>query len=911
MSIIAPVSIPSAIAYRTAPGRPTPLSNIELDQNFAFLHNEADLRLKIEDFTSTNIITKLNSDAQSASPGGIDSYLLRGLPPQTDNIPTTLVARDGNGNFSANVITATTFAGNATTSTTASEAIKLQTSRQINGVNFDGSEDITVYDSKAFLQTGGFLLGRIKLAEVVTSTQDGVEKNITKVERGSDGVVTITTDEVHNFAVGQYVTVTVNEEVSVNIENAPIVFVSPYTFKYDTGNYNVIAEVSDTGTCRTESLAPLNIPLTSQTLSLPADGDIWLTIDGQYNRINGADRKVAYVDSDISGTSANVTGVVAVDHGGTGADNSQDARENLEAAKSGINEDITGLRGLTEPVPYNAGGTGLTSPGPEGNVLISDGTAWLSAQPHYPVSGMITYFAGENAPTGWLPCFGQLLLKTEYPNLYNAIGLRYTETILQIYSIDFGDPGAGVQAGFGTERVPSGTGLGETGGFDTAVVGGGSYLRFGTYTNTIHGVAFVVRTAQITNSVATLTFSALAEPPFQVGGRILVNIPSQSLYYNGAWEVLSCNNTSVTFYVPSYARTLVGSPTSNIGTVQRSRFAKLTINALYANRMSFDVIRGNDSNGGERPNSSTDSLRLYYKDIATGFLNYIGNLYPASGDPEATFEEASDQYAATWKTRALTIPFRARNDNQTFEIHQSSVGAEFNSVVVTSSATVIEEEDAASGFLRIKGTFPQINTGDYLIFSGFGGAELWKVNGTWIVTSKTTNAGVDTLVFNVAIQAPIGSVAIPTTNLALPLVTGTVRFYTGYPGLADAYGVKRAYFYDVQSEDSESFSFRLPDLRGLFVRGWDADRGIDIDRPLGSVQDDAIGPHRHNLVGDFGTPFFAVSTGYGGIGEYGTVGSNVRAGSNGVMSTVTGYVDGSFDRETRPVNIALLPCIKI
>ncbi len=327
--------------------------------------------------------------------------------------------------------------------------------------------------------------------------------------------------------------------------------------------------------------------------------------------------------------------------------------------------------------------------------------------------------------------------------------------------------------------------------------------------------------------------------------------------------------------------------------------------------MSFDVIRGNVSNGGETPNTSTDSLRLYYRDIATGFLIYIGNLYPALTDPEATGEESTQAYAASWKTRALTIPYSARNDNQIFEIHQSSVGAEFNSPVITGSTTVLEEEDAASGFLRIKGSFPQINTGDYLIFSGFGGAEVWKVNGTWIVTSKTSNAGVDTLVFNVGIQAPIGTVTIPTIDLVTPLVTGTIRFYTGYPGLADAYGIKRAYFYDVQSEDSESFSFRLPDLRGMFVRGWDAGRGIDIDRPLGSIQEDGIGPHRHNLIGDFGTPFFAISTGYPGIGEYGTVGSNVRSGSNGVMSTVTGFVDGSFDRETRPVNIALLPCIKI
>lgn len=39
----------------------------------------------------------------------------------------------------------------------------------------------------------------------------------------------------------------------------------------------------------------------------------------------------------------------------------------------------------------------------------------------YPI-GMYGYFAGENAPTNWLRCDGQLVLKSEYPELFNAIG---------------------------------------------------------------------------------------------------------------------------------------------------------------------------------------------------------------------------------------------------------------------------------------------------------------------------------------------------------------------------------------------------------------------------------------------------------------------------------------------------------
>ena len=93
MSIPVPpiIEIPTAISYRNAVGRTVPLTNIELDQNMAFLHNEADLRLKITDFNSGSIIERLNENSESSSPGGIDSFLLRGLAPSIDGLEESLV----------------------------------------------------------------------------------------------------------------------------------------------------------------------------------------------------------------------------------------------------------------------------------------------------------------------------------------------------------------------------------------------------------------------------------------------------------------------------------------------------------------------------------------------------------------------------------------------------------------------------------------------------------------------------------------------------------------------------------------------------------------------------------------------------------------------------------------------------
>ena len=62
--------------------------------------------------------------------------------PSTNNDFNTLVKRDGSGNFTAGTITAE-LSGNATTATT------LKTARTINGVSFDGSQNITITSNTA------------------------------------------------------------------------------------------------------------------------------------------------------------------------------------------------------------------------------------------------------------------------------------------------------------------------------------------------------------------------------------------------------------------------------------------------------------------------------------------------------------------------------------------------------------------------------------------------------------------------------------------------------------------------------------------------------------------------------------------------------------------------------------------
>ena len=88
-----------------------------------------------------------------------------------------------------------------------------------------------------------------------------------------------------------------------------------------------------------------------------------------------------------------------------------------------------------------------------------------------------------------------------------------------------------------------------------------------------------------------------------------------------------------------------------------------------------------------------------------------------------------------------------------------------------------------------------------------------------------------------------------------------------------------------------STTFRIPDLRGEFVRAWDDSRGIDSGRGIGVWQVDMFRSHTHT-----GTPTDTT---------YGVYGSNYGySANNGGNSGATGGT------ETRPRNISLLYCIK-
>lgn len=126
-----------------------------------------------------------------------------------------------------------------------------------------------------------------------------------------------------------------------------------------------------------------------------------------------------------------------------------------------------------------------------------------------------------------------------------------------------------------------------------------------------------------------------------------------------------------------------------------------------------------------------------------------------------------------------------------------------------------------------------------------------------------------------------------------------------------------------------STTFNIPDLRGQFIRGYDNGAGVDTGRVFGSKQNDALEQHSHytgisaqaqenNAYTGAGWTANALGTSTrvdearAGVGDNGITSGVVTNGA-GIVSPKLGATTTAKTTaaETRPRNLAMLPCIKI
>lgn len=133
-------------------------------------------------------------------------------------------------------------------------------------------------------------------------------------------------------------------------------------------------------------------------------------------------------------------------------------------------------------------------------------------------------------------------------------------------------------------------------------------------------------------------------------------------------------------------------------------------------------------------------------------------------------------------------------------------------------------------------------------------------------------------------------------------------------------------------------TFEIPDLRGRFIRGWSAKFGlVDFGRPFGSEQNDALQRHKHNFDIDklsvnaggehkHQVKARKISIDQGLMSSISVLKWLASSGDDGGETTINGVhthnltlnanplsypIEAKSAEETRPVNIALLYCIKV
>ena len=163
--------------------------------------------------------------------------------------------------------------------------------------------------------------------------------------------------------------------------------------------------------------------------------------------------------------------------------------------------------------------------------------------------------------------------------------------------------------------------------------------------------------------------------------------------------------------------------------------------------------------------------------------------------------------------------------------------------------------------------------------------------------AEVLSDAISKIIVNSRTPGEIGTFCFETPPAGWLLADGTEVSRTTYARLFAAIGT-------TFGAGDGSTTFKLPDLRGEFIRGADFGHGVDPDRVLGSAQGDAI----RNITGAFSACGWVTGQ---GSGAFNKASATINRGSAAGSDWGNSFFDFDVSRvvttaeENRPRNIAL------
>lgn len=165
----------------------------------------------------------------------------------------------------------------------------------------------------------------------------------------------------------------------------------------------------------------------------------------------------------------------------------------------------------------------------------------------------------------------------------------------------------------------------------------------------------------------------------------------------------------------------------SFGTIQPTttttslRTASITMDLRDTNAVKFDIIAGDDNNGGERPNDVADVLEV---NMGNGWIV----LAPSKQYANMSFDQYDRTYG-NWFTFELTVPVASRVDNFTIQFRSAGdfpeIGGTYNGLAGSAFAAAYADCADVFGLYRVTRLYQTSGTCGEIDCSGLTGANAY------------------------------------------------------------------------------------------------------------------------------------------------------------------------------------------